>query len=538
MQKDTRVEDIPEIPFIDFIFKDFDEKIESFQDRPWIVDIPSGRTVTFGQVKNDAIKIASSLARRGFKQGDTLYFVTYEMAELFLVKIGVWLLGGVVRGCYQREIADVYADQIKGSLAKFVLVDSDTIRVIHAALESVDFDVCLISLGKEPIPGTSHLSKLLADDGSAFQKPENINIKEDMVAVINTSGSTGYPKGVVHTHYSCVGFITNLGYMRTESTLLEFLSNYGIGAFGMVMHALKTGKTIYHINKFDRSQYFQQILKYKPESLLIYPFVANWFAQCERELKNLRSKNFINMVMIGGWVLDCATADKISDELPNTHLQQNYGMTEILFATCTKITEKPEKFERCVVEGQRVTSSGHFMPNYEGKVLDLSTGKELGPLEVGELYVRSPCITTGYLKPGNQVDSPIDKDGWFQTGDLGFMDAKGNIYIKDRVKFSYKYFSAFILPTEIEAALQEHPDVQEAGVVGIPNLDTINISRALVVLKPGRKCSAKELCKFVADRLPTHKHLHGGVHFVEKLPMNRGGKLDRKTLKDLALSVV
>ncbi|XP_059473255.1 luciferin 4-monooxygenase-like isoform X2 [Neocloeon triangulifer] len=458
------------------------------------------------------------------------------MAELFLVKIGVWLLGGVVRGCYQGEIADVYAKQIKESSAKFILVDSDTINVIHTALEFLHSDVCLISLGKEPIPGTSHISKLLADDGSAFKKPKNINVKEDIVAILNTSGSTGYPKGVVHTHYSCVGFITNLGFIRTESTLLEFMINYGVGVFGLAMYFLTTGKTIYHINKFDRSQYFQQIFTYKPKSILFYPFVANWFARCENELEVLGSRNIFNLIMIGGWVLDSKTADKLHDTLPNTHIQQVYGMTEIHFATCTKNGEKPEKLERCVSEGQEFTSSGRFLPRYEGKIMDLSTGKELGPLEVGELYVRSPCIMRGYFKPGNQVDSPIDKDGWLPTGDLGFMDLKGNVYIKDRAIFTYKYMAVFVLPTEIEAALQEHPDVQEAGVVGMPDPATNSASRALVVLKPGRKCSAKELCKFVADRLPPHKQLHGGVQFVKRLPVNKGGKLDRKALKDLAIS--
>ncbi|XP_059473279.1 uncharacterized protein LOC132195350 [Neocloeon triangulifer] len=535
MQKEHSLE----ISFADFIFEDHENRIKYYKDRPWIVDIPSGKRVTFGQVKNDAIKIASSLARKGFKQGDTLYFVTYEMAELFLMKIGVWLLGGAVRGCYQGEVPDVYAKQIKESSAKFVIIDLDTIDMIRSALELVNFEVCLVSLGDEPIPDTTHISELLADDGSAFNPPKNINIREDMVEIFNTSGSTGYPKGVVHTHFSCVAFIANMRFLRTEKSVLEIMINYGVGAFGLAMYFLTTGKTIYHINKFDRAQCFRHILTYKPSSIFMYPFLANWFARSDDELAQIRSKDFLHLINIAGWVLDPTTADLLRDKLPNTHLQQIYGMTEFFFATCTKISEKPQKLERCVNEGQDFTSSGHLLPKYEGKVVDLSTGKDLGPHKVGELYVRGPGITRGYLKPGNQIDSTvIDKDGWLQTGDLCFIDEKGNFYIKDRVKFTYKYMAIFVMPIEIENVLQEHPDVQEAGVVGMPNPATNNDSRALVVLKPGRKCSAKELCKFVADRLPTHKQLHGGVQFVKRLPVNKGGKLDRKALKDLAISVV
>ncbi|XP_059473268.1 uncharacterized protein LOC132195343 [Neocloeon triangulifer] len=536
MQRDANLHSIPEIPFMDFIFKDYDERIKDYKDRPWIMDIPSGKTVTFGQVKNDAIKIASSLARRGFKQGDTLYFVTYAMAELFLVKIGVWLLGGVVRGCSQSESPDVHARQINESSAKFVLVDSDTIQVIRNALEKLDFEVCLLSLGDEPISGTAHLSNLLSDDGSAFKKPKDINVKEDVVVVLHTSGSTGPPKGVVHTHYSCVGFIDNYKFRRSEKSILAFTINYGVSALGCTMFFLKAGKTLYHINKFDRFQYFQHIHTYKPSSILLYPFVANWFAQCDDELATLKSKGFLNLISIGGWVLDPTTADSIFEKLPNTHLQQVYGMTEIQMAACTEISETPKKLEHCTNEGHNFTSSGRLQPHFEGKVLDLLTGKKLGPHEVGELYLRTPLITKGYLKPGNQVDSSlIDKDGWMKTGDLCFMDEKGNVYIKDRVKFTYRYKSVIISPIEIEAVLQEHPDVQETGVVGIPDLDAVHVSRALVVLKPGRKCTAKELCKFVADRLPEHKQLHAGVHFVKSLPVNKGGKLDRQTLKKLAL---
>ncbi|XP_059473299.1 luciferin 4-monooxygenase-like isoform X2 [Neocloeon triangulifer] len=212
-------------------------------------------------------------------------------------------------------------------------------------------------------------------------------------------------------------------------------------------------------------------------------------------------------------------------------------MTEIQIATCTKISEKPKRLERCINGGQEFTSSGRFLPKYEGKVLDLLTGKELGPNEVGELYVRAPHITGRYLKPGNQIEtSSIDKDGWFETGDLCFMDEKRNLYIKDRVKFTYRYKYDVVMPTEVESVLQQHPDVQEAGVVGISHPDTHSATRALVVLKPGRGCSAKDLCKFVADRCPEHKQLHAGVQFVKSLPVNKGGKLDRQALKSLAVS--
>jgi len=92
-----------------------------------------------------------------------------------------------------------------------------------------------------------------------------------------------------------------------------------------------------------------------------------------------------------------------------------------------------------------------------------------------------------------------------------------------------------VLPSEIESVLLEHPDVQASGVAGIRNFETDYISKAFVVLKPGRKCSEQEICDFVASKMPEHKQLHGGVRFVDKLPENKGGKLDRKVLYDMAM---
>jgi acyl-coenzyme A synthetase/AMP-(fatty) acid ligase len=92
-----------------------------------------------------------------------------------------------------------------------------------------------------------------------------------------------------------------------------------------------------------------------------------------------------------------------------------------------------------------------------------------------------------------------------------------------------------VSPSEIESVLSEHQDVQSVGVVGIPDPEVTTLARAFVILRPGQQCTEDELCAFVAERLPDYKHLHGGVRFIEQLPMNRGGKLDRGQLKLKAL---
>lgn len=132
----------------------------------------------------------------------------------------------------------------------------------------------------------------------------------------------------------------------------------------------------------------------------------------------------------------------------------------------------------------------------------------------------------------------FEPDGWMHTGDLGFYDDQSNIYVLERLTFVYKHMFHFVSPTEIESLLLEHPDVFQAGVVGVPDADSEALGRAFIVKRPGSKCSESELVKYVAERAPFFKHLHKGVRFVDELPQGLAGKIDRQALKRLALEEI
>jgi acyl-CoA synthetase (AMP-forming)/AMP-acid ligase II len=144
------------------------------------------------------------------------------------------------------------------------------------------------------------------------------------------------------------------------------------------------------------------------------------------------------------------------------------------------------------------------------------------------------------------LNPDIDHDGWFRTGDMGFFDIFGNIYILERLTFMFKYVeinTKLMLPTvtwvsvcEIELVLQEHPAVLEAGVVGVAHPETSSAARAYIVLRPGRHMFSWEMQRYVAKILPSCKQLHGGVRFVKMLPVTRKGHLDREALQKMAIS--
>ncbi|XP_059483505.1 uncharacterized protein LOC132201383 [Neocloeon triangulifer] len=532
------VSDFPKVSISEYLLSLVEKNGLSDSEKPWVIDARTEVQVLFKEIEPLSRKIASGLARLGFKKRDILYFVTYETAQLYLVQLAVWRLGGAVRGCYQQEAPEEYARQLRETRSRFILIDSETEARMKQAAQMVDLQVSFLSFGE--VQDAVPVAKLMTDDGTAF--PDKVEFDSDDVIIIpNTSGSTGLPKGVLHTHATYIALSHN---RKTLSRVLDFnfmtpMSNFAVGSFMLTANTIVHGVTIIHLGKFVREEYIGNLIKYKPGNCLMYPFVASWFARCD-EIEKV-DLGFLKMISCGGSVLDVTTAELLVKKLPHIRLAQFYGMTECLGISNTEIERTEEEANMPLItavnEGETCVSSGKLGACVKVKIIDEKTGLNLGANERGLVYVHSPMIMKGYLSENSKepVRKDIDSEGWLKTGDVGFFDERGNIYIVERVSFMFKYFMFIVSPTEIEAVLQEHPDVHEVGVVGVPHPESTSVARAFVVLKQGRMCSKEELRNFVAERLPTYKHLHGGVVFVDSLPESRGNKLDRPALKKLAI---
>jgi len=197
---------------------------------------------------------------------------------------------------------------------------------------------------------------------------------------------------------------------------------------------------------------------------------------------------------------------------------QGYGLTETSPATHVS-PEVPEKIKPAAV--------GPCVPNTESKVVDISTGAELGPDQNGEIWVRGPQVMKGYLNNPEATAATIDAEGWLHTGDIGYADEDGYFYIVDRVKELIKYKGFQVAPAELEALLLSHPAIADAAVIPSPDEEAGEIPKAFVVLRG--EVTADEIMAFVAERVAPHKKIRR-VEFVEQIPKSAAGKILRRVL--------
>jgi acyl-coenzyme A synthetase/AMP-(fatty) acid ligase len=201
-----------------------------------------------------------------------------------------------------------------------------------------------------------------------------------------------------------------------------------------------------------------------------------------------------------------------------TQLFQAYGMTEVSGATHAG---------SCLPGKMKPTSGGTLLPNTECVVIDLASGQAVGRGQQGEVWVRGPLIMQGYLGQAGATAATIDEDGWLHTGDVGYVDDDGDVFIVDRVKELIKYKGMQVAPAELEAILLGHPNVADAAVIPSPDEEAGEVPKAFVVLRT--PTPAEEIMAFVAARVAPHKRIRK-LQFIDAIPKSASGKILRRTL--------
>lgn len=256
----------------------------------------------------------------------------------------------------------------------------------------------------------------------------------------------------------------------------------------------------------------------QPTWLAVVPPLASWLSTSPQ----VKPQYLSSVVAVSGGAAPFGPAliDKFLEKCaPNeVNFREGFGMTE---SSPVSHFQPPEN---AVLGG-----CGHPIPNTICKVIDIDSGKALGPNEDGELLVAGPQVMKGYHNNKKATDKTVI-DGWLHTGDIAHYDESGQFFIVDRLKELIKVKGLQVAPSELEDIIRRHPGVNDVAVVGVPDERAGELPRAYVVRK-NRNVQEQSIIDWVAERVAPHKKLGAGVMFVETLPKNQTGKILRRELK-------
>jgi acyl-CoA synthetase (AMP-forming)/AMP-acid ligase II len=232
----------------------------------------------------------------------------------------------------------------------------------------------------------------------------------------------------------------------------------------------------------------------------------------------------VRLVFSGAAPLGEDMAKELSKKL-GCPVVQGYGMTE-----ASPVTHLSPTRDAPMKPG----SVGKVVPGTEVRIVDVATQEEAAPGKEGELWIRGPQIMKGYLGRPQETAECLDRDGWYQTGDVGYVDPEGYFFIVDRTKELIKYKGMQVAPAELEALLVTHPAILDAAVVRKADEEAGEVPKAYVVLKPddaSRATTAEAIMGWVAGRVAPHKRIRH-LEFIDQIPKSASGKILRRVLID------
>lgn len=503
--------EIPDLPLHELVLAGAAER----RNRVAVVDRPTGRALTYGQLAAGVRQMAAGLAARGFGKGDVLAVYAPNLPEYVVAFYGVSAAGGATTTVNPLYTAGELAAQLADAGARFLLTTPPLLdRAIEAAARSGVEEVFVFGKAK----GATPFASLIAATGTA---PPTVGIDPatDLVAVPYSSGTTGLSKGVMLTHRNLVATLVQWNAVlptRPEDRLiavLPFFHTYGLSL--LMAWPLWCGATLVCVPRFDLEGFLHVLQEQRITRALLVPPLVLALAKDPRVASYDLSA--LELIGSGAAPLDAGLAEACAGRV-GCPVVQGYGLTE----TTTAVSSTAG-----APLGPRHGSVGVLLPDTEARIVDPASGQDLGTDEPGELWVRGPQVMRGYLNTELDTAAVLNPDGWLRTGDLCRVDPDGYVFVLDRVKELIKYKGHQVAPAELEAVLLAHPHVADVAVVRSPDQEAGEIPKAFVVANG--PVDAEALMAWVAERVAPYKRVRR-VEFVEEIPRGPYGKVLRRIL--------
>lgn len=486
--------------------------------------------ISFTKLNALRIQAAKAFLAADLQKGDRVAIWAPNIYEWIVAALGLQSIGAVLVPVNTR---------MKGSEAAYVL-NSSGAKILCTVSGFLGFDYPSM-LDKENLPQLKKIVVLKGEIGNhtAWQDflhagekisdAELINAEQkvsanDLADLLFTSGTTGHPKGVMSSHtqniqvFTAWGDIVGLNEKDRYLIVNPFFHSFGYKA-GWLACLIKGACILPHA-VFDAAEVMARVARDRVsvlpgpptlyQTILAHPNFKNYDLSCLR------------LAVTGAAAIPVSLIHKMRNELHFDTVLTAYGLTE----SCGVVTMCREGDAVDII----ANTSGRAIPNVEVQCVN-ELGEEVPRGEAGEIVVRGYNVMSGYFQNEAETKKTIDAQGWLHTGDIGIMDAQGNIRITDRIKDMFIVGGFNVYPAEIENALAAHPDIAQVAVIGVPDERMGEVAMACVIKTANSDLNESSLIAWARENMANYK-VPRKVTFLDALPLNATGKVQKFILRE------
>jgi len=483
---------------------------------PYLIAPETGRIMTYGQLQFDSRELGAVLVARGLTQGDRVALMLHNGYQTSRLLLGVMYAGCVAAPLNLLAQPSQLAYVLEHSDTRVVFTSSEYVERLDAALAGISRQIDVIVIDPDA-------DDVFEEFGVRQHSLPGI-VEDDDALLMYTSGTTGVPKGCLLSHRNvCAGGeYTSLAHALVPADrVLCSLPLYHInGQIVTAVAPLVHGGSVVMAHRFRASDYWETVAEFRCTWINVVPTIISYLLNGPDPFAPEKALDIAR-------VRFCRSASaplpadlaRAFEEKFRIGIIETFGMTE----TCAPCFTNPLEPSR-----RKLGSPGTAFGN-EARIIDIPTGIEQPPGVAGEILVRGDNVMKCYYKDPANTAKALEPDGWMHTGDLGYLDAEGFLFVTGRIKELIIKGGENIAPREIDEALLRHPAVLEAAAVGIPDQHYGQEILACVVLKPGAQCSIEDLYAHSLQQLGRYK-TPKLIRLVDGLPKGPSGKVQRLKL--------
>ncbi|KAL2253974.1 UNVERIFIED_CONTAM: 4-coumarate--CoA ligase-like 7 [Sesamum indicum] len=546
---------LPNLSMISFLFR----KLPSNAHSPALIQAETGQTLTFSDLKTQVFNFSKTLLDFNISKNDVVLIISPNSLLFPVAIFAVVAVGAIATTANPLCTAAEISKQVKDSNPKLII----TTPQLHDKIKHLNLPCIMLATSKIPIYSstTSSNSTWYYSHSDTFSSDIALPpvMQTDVAAILYSSGTTGTSKGVVLTHRNFIASALMMtsdqeSYGDSRNVFLCFLPMFHIFGLSALLYAqLQRGNTVVVMARHEMKKMLSAVEKYKVTHLWVVPPVVVELAKHQEMVKEYDISS-VREILSGAAPLGKETAEECARIFPDAVVYQvmnehililtvlcvefvsleigiddrlrGYGMTE---------TGGPISFGNVRTDTPYSGSTGVLAPGVEAQIVNLGTMKPLPPLRRGEIWVRGLMVMQGYFNNQKATMETIDEQGWLHTGDIGYFDEKGRLYVVDRVKELIKCNGYQVAPAELEELLLTHPEIKDAAVIGLADAEVGEVPIAYVVRSSTTSLVEEEVKTFIAEQVAAYKRLRR-VIFTDSIPKSASGKILRKELAQRFLS--